>query len=151
VAIVTEGRVIFRVPDRVPVSAHLTVAAFALVWFTATRVGGADAPIVVVHPDRIVPDRIQVHLGELVTWQAPSGGALRLELDPHPSAHEVVVRAGRIAAYFRTPGDHWYRVSLERGARRQQLRGIVVVAEKAEPEPFTTCAPESSGRICFEP
>jgi hypothetical protein len=143
--------VIFRVLDRASAGALLTVAAFALIWLVAGMAWAADAPIVVVHPDRIVPDRIQVHMGELVTWQAASGGALRLELDPHPAGHEVVVRAGRIGAYFRKPGEHWYLVSLEKGGRGKPLRGIVTVSEKTGPEPLTTCAPESSGRICFEP
>ena len=129
----------------------LTVAVFALIWLSAGTAWSADAPIVVVHPDRIVPDRLRVHMGELVTWQASRGGALRLELDPHPSGHEVVVRAGRIGAYFLKPGDHWYLVSLEKGGRGKSLRGIVTVSEKIEQEPLTTCAPESSGRICFEP
>jgi hypothetical protein len=151
VATGTEGRVIFHTPHRAPVTARLTVAALALTWLVAGTAWSADRPIVLVHPDRIVPARLQVHLGELVTWQAPSGGVLRLELDRHPSSHEVVVRSGRVVAYFRKPGEHWYLVSLEAGGRRKQLRGVVTVSEKSAQEPSIACSPESSNRICVEP
>ncbi len=61
-------------------------------------------------------------------WRAASGRPLRLELDPHPSGHEVVLRAGEVRAYFRKPSEHWYTVTITNGSG-EPLRGTVSVRE----------------------
>ena len=122
-----------------------------LLGFTVSAAGAVDAPIILVEAERLIPERLEVHPGEVVTWRATGGHPLRLELDPHPSAHEVVVRAGQVRAYFRKPGDHWYTVTLANGPGKT-LRGNVSVREGLiREEQFIICGPESSGRICIEP
>jgi len=131
-----------------PGFAWLTVI---LIGLTASAVGSSDAPVIVVHAGRLTPDRLEVHLGEVVTWRAAGGRHFRLELDPHPSGHEVVRRAGEIRAYFRKPGEHWYTITITNGAGKP-LRGTVSVrGGQNKGEPLLTCGPESSGRICIEP
>lgn len=125
--------------------------AVILIGLTASGAGSSDAPVIVVHTERLIPDRLEVHLGEVVTWRAASGRHFRLELDPHPSGHEVVRRAGEVRAYFRKPGEHWYTITITNGAGKP-LRGTVSVREgQSKGEPLLICGPESSGRICIEP
>lgn len=126
-------------------------AAIVAVVFTVSGAHAIDAPVIVVQPDKLVPERIEVHLGEVVTWRTSAGGSIRLELDPHPSGHEVVVRAGEVRAYFRKPGEHWYKVTIVNGPGKM-LRGTVAVREGqiGEEQPLI-CGSESSGRICIEP
>jgi hypothetical protein len=125
--------------------------AVILLGSTVLTAGATDAPVILVQAERLIPERLEVHLGEVVTWRAAGGRSLRLELDPHPSAHEVVVRAGEVRAYFRKPGEHWYTVTILNGPRKT-LRGKVSVRERQirEEQPLT-CGSESSERICIEP
>jgi len=118
---------------------------------TGSVSGATDAPIVRVQAGRLVPARLAVHVGEVVTWRAADGQPLRLALDPRPSGHEVVRRPGEVRAYFREPGDHGYTVTIGNGSG-QSLRGAVSVSgAQIGREPLLSCGPESSGRICFEP
>ena len=122
-----------------------------LLGFTLPATGAVDAPVILVEAERLIPERLEVHLGEVVTWRAAGGRVLRLELDPHPSGHEVVVRAGEVRAYFRTPGDHWYTVTIANGAGKT-LRGTVSVREgQIREDPVLICGSESSRRICIAP
>lgn len=131
-----------------PFALLVIAAMFALLTATAQA---TDEPVVMVYADRLVPERLEVHLGELVTWRAVDGRRLRLELDPHPSGHEVVTRSGEVRAYFRKPGKHWYAVTLP-GRAGKVLRGEVSVRQGQPREaPFPTCSPESSDRICLQP
>ena len=125
--------------------------ALAILGLAMSGAEAVDAPVIRVQPGRLVPERLDVHLREVVTWTAVSGRRVRLELDPHPSGHEVVIRAGEVRAYFRKPGVHWYTVTVENGPGTP-LRGTVSVREEQDKEePLLICGPESSGRICFEP
>ncbi len=125
--------------------------AISLLGVTMSAAGAVDAPVILVQAERLVPERLEVHLGEVVTWRAAGGRPLRLELDPHPSGHEVVVRAGEVRAYFRKPGEHWYKVTILNGPGKT-LRGTVSVREgQTKGEQLLICGPESSGRICIEP
>ena len=125
--------------------------ALSLLGVTVSAANAIDAPVILVQADRLVPERLEVHLGEVVTWRAPGGRPLRLELDPHPSGHEVVVRTGEVRAYFRKPGEHWYKVTIVNGPGKT-LRGTVSVREgQVREEQLLICGSESSGRICIEP
>ena len=125
--------------------------ALSLLGVTVSAANAIDAPVILVQADRLVPERLEVHLGEVVTWRAPGGRPLRLELDPHPSGHEVVVRTGEVRAYFRKPGEHWYKVTIVNGPGKT-LRGTVSVREgQIREEQLLICGSESSGRICIEP
>ncbi len=125
--------------------------AIGLLGFTVSAAGAVDAPVILVQAERLVPERLEVHVGEVVTWRAAGGRPLRLELDPHPSGHEVVVRTGEVRAYFRKPGEHWYKVTIGNGSGKA-LRGTVSVGEgRIGGEQLLICGPESSGRICIEP
>lgn len=125
--------------------------ALVVPGLTPSAAGAVDAPVIHVQRGRLVPERLEVHLGEVVTWNVEGGRRVRLELDPHPSGHEVVIRAGEVRAYFRKPGAHWYTVTVENWPS-SPLRGTVLVGERQEKgEPLLICGPETSGRICFEP
>jgi hypothetical protein len=125
--------------------------AISLLGATVSAAGAVDAPVILVQADRLVPERLEVHLGEVVTWRAAGGRPLRLELDPHPAGHEIMVRAGDVRAYFRKPGEHWYTVMILNGPGKT-LRGTVSVREgQAREEQQLLCGSESSGRICIEP
>jgi hypothetical protein len=117
----------------------------------ASAAGATDEPVVLVAHERITPARLEVHVGEIVTWRAGNAQVLRLELDPHPSAHEVVMRSGEIRAFFRKPGTHWYSVAVQSDGHRT-MRGVVMVRQESEPRPGTPfCSRESSEVICVEP
>jgi hypothetical protein len=125
--------------------------ALIILGLAMSAVEAVDAPVILVQRGRLVPERLDVHLGEVVTWTAASGRRVRLELDPHPSGHEVVTRAGEVRAFFRKPGVHWYTVTVENGSG-EPLRGTVSVHEgQSKGEQLLICEPESSGRICFGP
>ena len=122
-----------------------------LVALVATMAWATDSRLILVHPDRLSPDRIEIHNGETVTWRAASGQELRLEMDAYPAGHEVVERTTEIRATFREPGRHGYAVRLG-GHAGAFLRGAVVVFPGDLPaESSPICAPGSSPRICFEP
>ena len=134
-------------------TSRLAMFWLAISWlgFTLSAAGAVDAPVILVQAERLVPERLEVHLGEVVTWRAAGGRPLRLELDPHPSGHEVVVRSGEVRAYFRKPGEHWYKVTTVNGPGKT-LRGTVSVREgQIREEQQLICGSESSGRICIEP
>lgn len=126
-------------------------------WFLLVMVGvvstaaGGDLPVIGVSPQGLTPDRIEVHVGELVRWQAAKGLRVRLEFDPHRDAHEVIERSGEIRAIFRQPGRHWYVASIV-GDGHRHARGVVIVQEPDHPVPSPLeCGPESSPRLCFQP
>lgn len=48
----------------------------------AAQTFGSDQAIITVSRDALSPDVIEVHVGELIRWQAPSGEHLHLRLDP---------------------------------------------------------------------
>ena len=77
----------------------------------AARTFAADQPIVLVGPHALAPQRLDVHVGELIRWRAAGGEDLHLRLDAHPGAHEAVVRSGEIRAVFLLPGVHRTRSS----------------------------------------
>lgn len=112
---------------------------------------GDDRPVVLISRDGVVPRRLEVHVGEVVSWRAVPGGRLRLELDRHPTAHEVVERRDEVHGVFRKPGEHWY-VGRLLDDGDTEFSGVIVVG--AEREPFMLppqCSPESSDRICITP
>ena len=118
---------------------------------TALPVEAVDDPVVTVSPSDLAPQRLEVHLGERVRWRASGGQRLRLELDPHHNAHEVVVERGEIQAVFLRSGEHWYQGSLMNDGEKA-FRGVVVVREADHPlDAPLICRPESSDRICFMP
>jgi plastocyanin len=125
--------------------------AIGLLGFTVSAAGAVDAPVILVQAERLVPERLEVHVGEVVTWRAAGGRPLRLELDPHRSGHEVVLRTGEVRTYFRKPGEHWYKVTIvDRPGKA--LRGTVSVREgQIREERLLICGPESTGRICIAP
>jgi plastocyanin len=110
-----------------------------------------DEPVIEVSAGRAVPARLEVHVGERVRWRGPSGQRVRIELDPHRDAHEVVVREGEIQAVFLATGEHWYRGTLMDDGKRP-FRGVVVVREGRAPvDQLPMCSAESSYRVCFAP
>jgi len=110
-----------------------------------------DRPVVTVTREGVAPARLEVHVGEIVSWRSATGGRLRVELDPHPGAHEVIERGGEVRGVFRQVGEHWYAGTLIDN-RRRSFRGVVVVHDAAGPVPLpSSCARESSQRICFDP
>jgi hypothetical protein len=110
-----------------------------------------DEPVILISAGSVTPARLGVHLGERVRWRAPAGQRVRVELDPHRDAHEVVVREGEIQAVFLAAGEHGYRGTLMDDGK-QSFRGVVVVGAARDPaEPIPTCSVESSYRVCFAP
>jgi plastocyanin len=82
---------------------------------TALMVGlafGADRPVISVSGGGLTPDRIEVHVGEIIRWRAVSGVRIRLEFDPHRDAHEVIERDEEIRAVFTRAGEHRYIASI---------------------------------------
>lgn len=117
----------------------------------AAQTFGSDQPIITVSRDALLPGVIEVHVGDLIRWQAPGGEHLHLRLDAHPRAHEAVVRFGEIRAVFLLPGVHTYKVSVITDGRKV-LAGTVVVKEAAEVvERPLVCDPGSFREICLEP
>lgn len=122
-----------------------------LVVLLAPGARAADEPVVEVSREGIRPQRIEVHVGELVIWRSGKGQILRLELDPHPTAHEVVIRTTEIRAFFRKPGLHSYSIVVQ-GDGPREFRGLVMVREGQGPtEPTPLCAGAAFERICVEP
>src|SRR6266540_2308432 len=77
-----------------------------LTALVAGPVVAEDRPVISVSRLGLSPDRIQVHVGEVVRWRAAEGVKIRLEFDPHRDAHEVIQRTGEIRAAFRRTGEH---------------------------------------------
>jgi hypothetical protein len=112
---------------------------------------GADQPTIIVSREAPAPRAIEVHVGELIRWQAPGGEHLHLNLDAHPGAHEAVVRSGEIRAVFLRPGVHTYKVSVV-SDRSRVLAGTIIVTQAAAPvDRPRACAPVSFREACFEP
>jgi hypothetical protein len=90
-----------------------------------------------------------VHVGEIVTWQGARDAPLRIDLDRHPDAHELIERKGVIVAIFLTPGAHTYTAT---AGDRPQWRGTVVVKPAEQPwSGDLECGFGSSDRICVAP
>ena len=127
----------------VPVTAILVLLGLA-------EAHADDAPIVHIRDGRLEPAALSVHVGEVVRWRASGGQALRVELDRHPTAHEIAERAGEINAVFRKPGLHSYVVTIV--ATGERLVGTVSVGEAhGVPDRLLDCAAGSSDRVCFMP
>ena len=108
-----------------------------------------DRPVVMISGDAATPKRLEVHVGEIVSWRAVRKDRLRIELDDHPRAHEIIERHGEVRGIFRLPGEHSYIARVGDGAR--EARGVIVVRESLKPgSGLPDCAPESSERICFD-
>jgi plastocyanin len=137
-----------------PFARTLTLAAALAVLagvLTGAPASAVDSHVILVEGDRLSPERIEIDNGEMVTWRAPSGQSLHLEMDAHPAGHEVIERTTEIRAIFRLPGRHGYTVTLTSSAGAR-LRGVVVVRPSEPPgRPLPFCGPGSSTRICFEP
>lgn len=110
-----------------------------------------DRPVVIVTPQGPAPARLDVHVGEIVSWRGPGNERLRIELDDHPSAHEIIERQGEVRGIFRRAGEHTYTARLV-GRETVNPAGVINVRAALRPEVGPpVCAPESSYRICFEP
>ena len=139
-----------RVAFRDVLGMRWCVVGVGLLVFAAHALG-TDQPIVTVSRAALAPSVIEVHVGELIRWQAPGGEHLHLRLDAHPGAHEAVVRSGEIRAEFLLPGVHTYTVFVITDGR-EALAGTVIVkeAEAAVDRPFI-CGPVSFKEVCFQP
>ena len=136
--------------DRGAPTGLVLVTALGLL-LVASAAAATDSPEVAVSANRVMPERLEVHVGETVTWRSSGGQIFSLELDRHPRAHEVVIRRGVVRAYFRCPGEHWYTATLRDDGMRR-LRGYVIVREAVgRPPDALTCGPQSSDQICLEP
>jgi hypothetical protein len=117
----------------------------------ASAAWAEDVPTVSVSRDHLAPQSLEARVGEIVTWRAVDGSVLRLEMDPNPPGHDVIVRAGTIRAVFTLPGVHGYSMVVE-GDRLRRLQGRVVVKESERPSvDLPWCAGQTSRRICVEP
>ena len=124
-------------------------ATIAAVFIVIGQPWADDLPIVEIRDGRLHPAVLQVHVGEVVRWQAPPGRTIRIELDRHPTAHEAAERAGEIHAVFRKTGEHTYVVTILPSEER--FRGTVRVGEGGAWTPAFDCGDGSSGRVCFMP
>ena len=124
------------------------IAVLAAVLATSSAYAD-DRPVVIVSAQGVTPARLVVHAGEIVSWRGPDNRRLRIELDDHLSAHEIVEREGQVRGIFRKTGEHSYVA--RPGDRLRGSRGVIVVKQSSQPPLcFPECAPESSERICFE-
>ena len=127
-----------------------TLFATIAAGFIATGQPRADdLPIVQIRDGRLHPPILQVHVGEVVRWQAPPGQTIRIELDRHPTAHEAAERAGEVHAVFRKTGEHTYIVTIL--PSKERFRGTVKVGEGPVRTPAFDCGDGSSDRVCFMP
>jgi plastocyanin len=110
-----------------------------------------DRPVIAISPDGLTPERLEVHVGERVRWRAGDGQRIRLDLDRHPQAHEIIERSEEILAIFLLPGEHSYTASLTVDGHRHFRGTIVVRASAAKWELWPTCGAGSSDRICVAP
>jgi plastocyanin len=109
-----------------------------------------DAPVVRIQDRRLHPPVLEVHVGEVVRWLPAPEETIRIELDPHPTAHEVAERAGDVRAIFLKSGEHSYVVTLLRTS--EQLHGTVTVRPpRGAWERSLDCADGGSTRICVMP
>ena len=112
------------------------IVGLAAVLFASAALA-ADRPVIDVSSSGLVPERIEVHVGETIRWRAERGIRMRIEFDPHRDAHEVIERAGDIRAVFTRAGEHWYVASIIDGGHRH-VRGVVVVYAP-DPSALTYC------------
>ena len=128
------------------------IVLVAIVVMLAGVASADDRPAVMVSGEGLNPRRLEVHVGEVVRWVGPAARPLRVVLDAHRDAHEVVVeRVGEVRAVFRASGEHWYGVSWA-GGPPNGLTGVVVVRPAVgTPALPPTCGPESSARVCIDP
>lgn len=125
--------------------------AASLIVISTVPAAAVDEPVVILSHHNLAPQRIEVHVGERIRWRSAGGERLRLVLDAHPNAHEVIVRDGEISAVFVEPGEHWYTGSVVKDGERR-FRGVVVVREREGPVGLPpVCGPGSSRVICVEP
>ena len=109
-----------------------------------------DRPVIIIGTDGPTPQRLDVHVGEIVSWRGAGGERLRIQLDHHAGAHEIIERHGEVRGVFRRPGEHSYVARA--GDSRREARGIIVVKESLRPNVgLLECSAESSERICFDP
>lgn len=107
-----------------------------------------DRPVVIVSAEGVTHARLEVHVGEIVSWRSPDNRRLRIELDVS-SAQEIVEREGQVRGIFRNTGEHSYVA--RPGAGLRESRGVIVVKESSQPPAgFPDCAPESSEGVCFD-
>ena len=126
----------------------MVIAVLAAVLATSSAYAD-DRPVVIISAQGVTPARLEVHVGEIVSWRSAENRRLRIELDDHPSAHEIVEREGQVRGIFRTTGEHSYVARHGDGVR--DSRGVIIVRQSSQPtHGFPECAPESSERICFE-
>lgn len=74
-----------------------------------------DQPVVVISAEGVTAARLEVHVGEIVSWRSAENRRLRIELDDHPGAHEIVEREGQVRGIFRKAGEHSYVAGLAMG------------------------------------
>lgn len=133
---------------RLQIGAILVCAALRFIAGPHASVAD-DRPVVMISEDAATPKRLEVHVGEVVSWRAVRKERLRIELDDHPRAHEIIERHGEVRGIFRLPGEHSYIARA--GDGRRDVRGVIVVRESLQPGTgLPECAPESSERICFD-
>jgi hypothetical protein len=121
-----------------------------IVTCTVVTARADDAPVVHVRDGRLDPARLAIHVGEVVRWQSSPRRSLRIELDPHPDAHEVAERSGNVEGMFLKSGEHSYVLTALPAGK--QLRGTVTVREpRGAWERALDCPAGSSTRICFMP
>ena len=108
-----------------------------------------DEPIFNVSQDSVDPQRLEVHIGEVVRWRAAGGEPLRIAFDPDRDAHEVIVRPAEIHVVFLREGKHWCVGSFEEDSRRS-FRGVAGVwAARGSVDLPTECDSQSSRRMCI--
>jgi len=110
---------------------------------------GGDRVTVVLSHHNLSPERIEVHVGDLVTWRSERGEQIHLRFDLHPHAHEVTSRFSEVHAFFRTAGEHAYSGRIKDGRR---FHGLVLVRERDAP-PFATpeAQCDASNTLCIVP
>lgn len=125
---------------------RLSVVGVALLML-AGHAFGADQPIITVSRESLAPRVIEVHMGELIRWQAAGGEHLHLRLDARPEAHEAVVRAGEIRAVFLVSGVHTYEVVVITDGCRALAGAVIVKEAEAAVDLPRVCGPPSFREI----
>lgn len=114
------------------------------------RVSADDRPVIIIGTEGPTPLRLDVHVGEIASSRGAGGERLRIQLDHHAGAHEIIERHGEVRGVFRRSGEHSYVARVGDGPR--EARGVIVVKESLRPNVgLPECSAESSERICFDP
>jgi hypothetical protein len=117
----------------------------------AARASGANEPIITLSHHNLVPQRIEVHVGEVVRWRTAGGGRVEIRLDSHPGEHHVARRDGEVRGVFLRPGEHRYTGVINRISRRS-FAGVVVVHPAQESLTLPpVCGRGSSDMLCIAP